>query len=292
MTRMPLSKTNPALDLMDVPYCWELGLTGHGIGIGHLDTGVDGQHPYLQGRIAQYRVFDDDGLQVSHTAIRDTGIHGTNTASILCGGHDIGVAPGAQLYSGVVIEGGKSIVRVLSGLDWLLDQPIKVISMPLGIPYHNPIFQKMLERIRSSGILVILPVGNYGEGLVCSPATDTHVLSVGAIDTNRTVPAFSGSAIDESWKHGFCPHMVAPGCDVIVAETGGTITRTSGTSMSSAYVAGIAALLFEAHLDATPEDIEDALIESCIPLDNSPPHRCGYGVINARTAYESLIGYE
>jgi len=62
--------------------------------------------------------------------------------------------------------------------------------------------------------------------------------------------------------------------------------------MSSAYVAGIVALLFEAYSDATPDDIEDALIESCEPLDNSPPHRCGYGMVNARVAYESLMQYE
>jgi len=292
MISMPPPEANPALKLIDVPHCWKLGLSGKGIGIGHLDTGVDGQHPSLQGRIAQYRVFDDDGIRTNHMTIRDTGTHGTYTASILCGRDGIGVAPEAQLYSGVVIEGGKSIVRVLAGLDWLLDQPIKVLSMSLGIPYYNPIFQKMLERFRASGRLVILPVGNYGEGIVCSPATDNHVLSVGAIDTKQTVPSFSGSGINKSWKHGFGPHVVAPGHGVIVAEPGGTVTRTSGTSMSSAYVAGIVALLFEAYSDATPDDIEDALIESCEPLDNSPPHRCGYGMVNARVAYESLMQYE
>lgn len=292
MTRMLSSETNPALKLMDVPKCWELGLSGNGIGIGHLDTGVDGQHPSLKGLIAQYRVFDDDGLQANHATISDTGTHGTNTASILCGRDGIGVAPRAHLYSGVVIEGGKSIVRVLSGLDWLLDQPIKVLNMPLGIPYHNPVFQKMLERIRSSGKLAILPVGNFGEGLVCSPATDNCVLSVGAVDLNSTVPTFSGSGLEDSWKHGFCPHLVAPGCDVIVAEPGGIITRTSGTSMASAYVAGIAALLFEAYPNATPDDIEKVLIDSCCPLDNSPPHRCGYGIVNARAAVELLIQHE
>lgn len=288
MTQLSAPNCNPALELMCIPECWELGLTGKGVGIGHLDTGVKSQHPCIEGRIAKYCYFDDDGKVVKHREVTDSGIHGTQTASLLCGQDGIGVAPEAQLYSGVVIEGGKSIVRVLNGLNWLLDQPIQVLCMALGIPYRNPIFRVILKRIRDAGVLPILPVGNFGEGIVCSPATDQHVLSVGATDNLKSIPKFSGSHVDDTFKHGFSPHMVAPGVDIIVANSNGGYTKTSGTSMASAYVAGIATLLFEAYPNATADEIEDALIESCQPLDGVPPHRSGYGLINAKVAYDYL----
>lgn len=79
--------------------------------------------------------------------------HGTHTAGIICGGtvdgQPIGIAPDAKLCSGVVIEGGKPLVRVLCGLDWMFDQGVRVVCVSLGLPGYNPVFEMVLARLRT-----------------------------------------------------------------------------------------------------------------------------------------------
>jgi hypothetical protein len=66
----------------------------------------------------------------------DSDEHGSHTAATVAGrpvrGKAVGIAPGSQLASALVIEGGDSVARVLGGLDWALDQGIRVLSMSLG----------------------------------------------------------------------------------------------------------------------------------------------------------------
>ena len=109
---------------------------------GHLDTGVAGQHPALAGRIAAFLETDEEGRAVPSATPRDTASHGTHTAGILCGGvldgEAIGVAPDAVLHSAAVIDGGRNVVRVLRGLDWLRGSGVRVLSMALGIAGRTP----------------------------------------------------------------------------------------------------------------------------------------------------------
>ncbi len=100
------------LQRIGIDACWQQGLCGEGVRIGQLDTGVDGSHPALCGRIAEFMEFDGDGYPVHATAPRDSGSHGTHIAGVICGQPcngllSIGTAPGAELCSAMVIEGGK-----------------------------------------------------------------------------------------------------------------------------------------------------------------------------------------
>jgi subtilisin len=159
---------------LDIQTCWQRGFTGAGVRVGHLDTGVDGNHSALCGRIAAFVEFDLDGFPVTLDEPKDSGSHGTHTAGVICGGSDdhlsFGIAPGAELCSGMVIEGGKSLVRVLAGLDWMFDCKVRILCLSLGIPIYNPLFEIALHRLKRAGVLVIAPAGNRGSGRTCSPA--------------------------------------------------------------------------------------------------------------------------
>src|SRR5688572_13663575 len=91
---------------LGVDALWRKGLTGAGVRVGHLDTGVAAQHPALAGRVATFLETDEAGRAVPSATPRDTASHGTHTAGILCGGvlegEAIGVAPEAQLHSAAV----------------------------------------------------------------------------------------------------------------------------------------------------------------------------------------------
>jgi len=281
------------LQRLGIQECWRRGFTGAGVRVGHLDTGVDGNHPALRGRLAAFREFDQDGFPLSQAEPRDSGAHGTHTAGLICGGSTddlaIGVAPGAQLCSGLVIEGGKSLVRVLAGLDWMFDCKVRVLCLSLGIPIYNPLFEIVLSRLRSAGVLVITPVGNRGSGRTCSPANYPGVIAVGATNPSDRVVRFSGSQQFKRAADFFKPNLVAPGVDIPSARPGGGLQVRSGTSMASAHVAGIAALLFQAKPHATPAQVEAALLTTCTLLSESSEYRGGRGMVNPVSALNAML---
>ncbi len=273
---------------LGVNQLWHQGLTGKGVGIGHLDTGV-ASHPALEGKVAGFMLFDDQGNPVPDHEPFDAGQHGTHTAGLICGGTmngtPIGVAPEASLYSGAVIDGGQTILRILRGLCWLAEQPVRVVTLPLGIPGYHPVFREAVEILRGRGILPIAAIGNRGAGQFHSPGVYPNVLSVGATNGQGQIASFSGSRNNLQDHSAVKPDVLAPGKNIISLAPGAGTRKMSGTSMSSAYVAGIAALLFEACPNASVASMEAALIESSSPVDT---HRSRAGQINALAALKYL----
>jgi subtilisin len=281
------------LQRLGIQECWRQGLTGASVRVGHLDTGVDGSHPALSGRIAAFAEFDRDGYPVPQAQVRDSGSHGTHTAGIICGGTceqvHVGVAPEAELCSGVVIEGGKCLVRLLAGLDWMLDCQVRVVCLSLGIPGYNPLFEILLRRLKQAGILVIAPIGNRGSGRSCSPANYPGVLAVGATDARDRVARFSGSQQFRKAADFSKPNLVAPGTNIPSARPGGGLQTRSGTSMAAAHVTGVAALLIQGRASATPEEVAEAILATCTPLPESPEHRYGRGLLNPVGAVNAIL---
>jgi subtilisin family serine protease len=272
--------------------CWRAGWTGAGVYVGHLDTGVDATHPALAGRVATFAEFDAEGVIVADARPHDTGIHGTHTGGLICGGaasgQVIGVAPDARLCSGVVIEGGHVLARVLSGIDWMFDRNVRVVCLSLGMPGYHPLFEIALARLRQCGVLVVCPVGNGGRGTACSPALYPGVLAVGATDQEDRVARFSGDGRSQRGV-GAELSLVAPGVGVRSSEPGGRMAIRDGTSMAAAYVAGVAALLFQACPNATVGEVERALFDSAEPLMGVPHNRQGRGLVNPLGALQLLL---
>lgn len=289
----PTTKITWGLKRLGIRKCWQRGFTGTGVRIGHLDTGVDGSHSALSGRIAEFMEFDFDGFPVPRAEAKDSGSHGTHIAGVICGkswdNTSIGVAPAAELCSGMVIEGGKTIVRILAGLDWMFDCKVRVLCFSLGIPIYNPLFEIILRRIRMAGVLVIAPAGNRGYGRTCSPANYPGVLAVGAMNAKDKVARFSGSQIFKRATDFHKPNLVAPGVDIPSANPGGGLQIRSGTSMAAAHVAGVAAILFQAKPDATPEEVQEAIQLTCTPLLDSSERRSGKGLVNPVKALEVML---
>jgi subtilisin family serine protease len=281
------------LQRIGIEACWQRGFTGAGVRVGHLDTGVDGRHAALSGRIAEFVEFDGDGYPAPSASPRDSGSHGTHTAGVICGrpcDHlSLGVAPDAELCSGMVIEGGKCLVRLLAGLDWMLDCRVRVLCISLGIPMYNPLFEILLKRLKREGVLVIAPAGNRGSGQTSSPANYPGVIAVGAIDARDKVARFSGCQLFKRTTDFFKPNLVAPGVDVPSANPGGGLQIRSGTSMAAAHVAGVAALLFQAKPGASAAEVEEAILTTCTPLPESSEQRYGGGLINPVEALEAML---
>jgi subtilisin family serine protease len=281
------------LDTLGVPALWDEGLTGAGIVVGHLDTGVDGTHPALREAIAAFAELDDLGREVTPAPEpHDTAEHGTHTAGTIAGravrGRHVGVAPGAMLASAAVIEGGDVVARVLGGIDWAVGQGIRVLSMSLGFRGFLNDFLPLTQRIRELGILPVFAIGNEGPGTSRSPANYPEALSVGASDEQGRVPLFSSSQEFRRAQQPIVPDLVAPGVGVVSARPGGGYQEMDGTSMATPHVAGLAALLLEAAPGATPDRIEQAIFASCARTPQMTEERANRGVPDAPRALEAL----
>lgn len=278
---------------MGVPRLWDAGLTGAGVLVGHLDTGVDGKHKALAKAIKSYAEFDDDGVQVAGAPPTDSATHGSHTAgSILArrvGKTAFGVAPGSLLASAKVIEGGDVIARILGGLDWAVGQGVRVLSLSLGLRGFRDDFMPVIDILRDRGILPVFAIGNEGPNTSRSPGNYPQVLSIGASDRQDRVADFSSSQKFARPERPITPDFVAPGVDIISCVPGGYM-KMDGTSMATPHVSGVAALLFEAKPEATVAEVEAALFAGCTRPKGMLEERGGRGVLDAAMAFERLTG--
>jgi subtilisin len=286
------SRLTWALVALSIESLWKQGLTGKDIIVGHLDTGVDAKHPALKGRIGDFGEWDLLGRKLRSASPHDSAMHGTHTAGTICGvavnGQSVGVAPDAKLYSGLVIEGGDTTARILGGLDWLVGLGVRIVSMSLGYPGYTPVFTRLIEVLASRNILPVFAIGNEGPNTSRSPGNYPESLGVGAIDQNGHTATFSGSEHFSRKLDPDKPDCVAPGVGIISAKPGGGYQEMDGTSMATPHVAGIAALLLQAKPSATAADLQQAILQSCKPINGEPPLRYGHGVVQPDQALKLL----
>jgi len=290
--------------------CWEAGVNGQDIIIGHTDTGVDYSHPALANSFSGYwhdvingepRPYDDHG-------------HGTHTIGTVLGGdgnglfpYDIGVAPGAK-WVGVKVmnEDGKGTYeQCLKGLQYLAELKAEVdIKIVLGSwsveNRKEDLFYDISKTFLRLDILPIFAVGNSGPSLGSAevPANYPTVLAVGAVDQNNQVTAFSSRGpapdleawnvsefwLDTTWQQTK-PDMSAPGVAVLSSTPDGSYALWNGSSMAAPHVAGAAALLISHDRSLSPYDVYDLLASgagNCFMPDNE----VGWGVINV---WDSLV---
>jgi subtilisin family serine protease len=284
------------IEALGIPALWKEGLTGRGVLVGHLDTGVDARHPALRdGAVARFAEFDLLGRLVRPTPRpHDTQGHGTHTAATIAGrpvrGRRLGVAPGASLASAIVIEGGDVVARVLRGMDWALGQGVRVLSLSFGFRGRWEKLRTLTRICRERGVLPVFAVGNEGPGTSCSPGNCGEALSVGACDRARRVPYFSSSERLHRRRDGLVPDLIAPGVDVISARPGRGYQSMDGTSVAAPHVAGLAALLLEAAPDCTVARLERAILDSCTRPRTMSRQRANRGLPRARRALEVLEG--
>jgi subtilisin len=292
----PKKEVSWGLKRLGIPELWDAGLTGKGILVGHLDTGADGTHPALKGAIKHFAHFDLLGneTQVAGAKAWDTGTHGTHTAGTIAGrpigNTSFGVAPGADLASAIVIEGGNVIARILGGMNWAVGKRVRILSMSLGLRGYRADFLPVTQVLRARNVLPVFAVGNEGPGTSRSPGNYVECLSVGASGSDDAVAGFSSSQSFVRVITPVVPDIVAPGVDVISCVPGNQYARMSGTSMATPHVAGLAALLFQADNSATADDVEKAIFQSCEVPPGMFPERGGLGIPHGPRACEILTG--
>ncbi|MEV0744369.1 S8 family serine peptidase [Streptomyces sp. NPDC050273] len=279
---------------------WAAGYDGKGTRVAVLDTGADAEHPDLKGRITESKNFTD-----SDTTDDRQG-HGTHTLSTVGGsgaasdGKKKGVAPGADLLVGKVLNdsGSGDSSWIIAGMQWAVDQKADVVSMSLGsqtpTDCTDPMSMAAEELGRSKDTLFVIAAGNSGPTLntVSSPGCAPSVLTVGAVDRDDSTAQFSsrGPAIV---SHTLKPEIAAPGVDISAAAAGGrgvyAYQSMSGTSMATPHVAGAAAIVKERHPDWTAQQVKAALVSSAKSDIPGDVRETGGGRLDVKAAIDTTL---
>ncbi len=232
---------------------------GTGVHVYVLDSGIRATHEEFQGRIGEGWDFVDDDADPD-----DLGpiAHGTGVASII-GGTDLGVAKDVTLHAVRVLNQRMSGSEedAIAALHWVIDHHISpaIINMSFTTPNYYDEMAQAVQQAIDAGITVVASAGNTGSD-ACNyyPAGFPGVITVGATDRNDYRYVASGA---ES-NIGSCVDLFAPGVDVEVADNShdSSVTTSSGTTEAAPHVAGAAAIYLEAHPNATPAEVAQAII--------------------------------
>ncbi|MFG2297387.1 S8 family serine peptidase [Streptomyces sp. NPDC048603] len=264
---------------------WAAGYDGTGVTIAVLDSGVDATHPDLSGgKVLAERNFSEAA------DAKDRVGHGTHVASIAAGtgaksgGKLKGVAPGAKLLSGKVLDdtGSGPDSGIIAGMEWAVAQGAQVVNLSLGgydTPAIDPLEAAVNKLSADKGVLFAISAGNSGEfgsGTIGSPGSADAALTVGAVDDDDALAAFSSTG-PRTGDGAIKPDVTAPGVDTTAAAAPGSLIERqvgqnppgylsiSGTSMAAPHAAGAAALLKQQHPKWTGGQLKGVLTASAKP---------------------------
>ncbi|MFD7077926.1 S8 family serine peptidase [Nocardioides sp. NPDC059952] len=282
------------------PEAWAAGFEGKGATVAVLDTGIDATHPDVSDQVDEARSFVPD-----QEATTDPHGHGTHVASTVLGtgsasdGKEKGVAPGADLLVGKVLDNGGygQDSWIIAGMEWGAANA-DIVSMSLGDSSLNdgtdPMAQALNALSEETGALFVVAAGNsYAEGSLGSPGTADAALTVGAVDDEDVRADFSsyGPRVGD---HAIKPDLTAPGVNILAARSQqssgeGWYRSMSGTSMATPHVAGAAAVLKGAHPDLTGAELKNALVSSAADID-APAYEVGTGRLDVPAALDGVDG--
>ncbi|MEV5974658.1 S8 family serine peptidase [Streptomyces sp. NPDC051921] len=283
------------------PEAWAAGFDGTGTKVAVLDTGADAEHPDLKGRIVAARNFTDSD------SADDRQGHGTHTISTVggsgaaSGGKKKGVAPGAALLNGKVLNdsGSGATSWIIAGMEWAVAQGADVVSMSLGNPSEtdctDPMSIAAEQLAQNKGTLFVIAAGNSGPAgnTVSSPGCAPSVLTVGATDRDDSTAYFSSRGPAADAAHTLKPEIAAPGVGISAAAAGGrgvyAYQSMSGTSMAAPHVAGAAAVVKQRHPDWTAQQIKAALVSSADSGVPGDAREVGGGRLDVKAAIDQRV---
>ncbi|MFP7296381.1 S8 family serine peptidase [Neobacillus niacini] len=201
------------------------GITGKGVKVGVIDTGIDYTHPDLKDAYKGGYDFvnnDPDPMETTYDEWKQSGepeisplggstyytSHGTHVSGTIAGqgknSADIavtGVAPGVELYGYKVLGpyGSGSYSNILAGIERAVADEMDVINLSLGSDHNDPLDPTSIaiNNAALAGTVAVVAAGNSGSDLYSlgSPGTSALALTVGASDYSITVPIVN-AAVD------------------------------------------------------------------------------------------------
>jgi subtilisin family serine protease len=275
----------------------EYGLTGAGVTVAVLDSGVDTDHPDLAAAIVAQHCFTNNNCPPGSTAegssAEDEHGHGTHVTGIVASRgvqSSVGYAPGASIVAVRVLDSsnGGFLSDWTAGLEWVYANReaynVRLINMSLGsfalypgvCDTQEPLMAAAVNQLVGAGITIFASSGNAGSSSrIAAPACLSGVIAVGATYDSDLGAQNNGSCSDAVTSATTIAcftnsnaqlDLLAPGSQITSSALGGGTTVFRGTSMASPSAAGVAALLLQRNPHLTPAQIESILESTGTPI--------------------------
>jgi len=262
-------------------------LTGKGVRVAIIDTGVDVSHPAFKGRITDQ--YDTTGKGFTPD------IHGTFLAGIIASqpgnsGAILGVAPGVEILAikacqpetPQAIQAQCWSLTLAQALDVALQKKARVMNFSLSGP-NEKLLARLINEAVSRGDVVVAAAGNSGpHGPPSYPAALPNVIAVTAVDANEQL-------YPEATRGDFIA-LAAPGVEIASTRPGGKFMASSGSSYATAFVTATSALVLEQQ-SLSPGALQSLLERTA--KDLGPPGKdslFGSGLVDACKAVAQLRG--
>lgn len=265
-------------------------LTGKGVTIAILDTGISNHVDISSERILHFKDFVNESIE----PYDDNG-HGTFVTGIIgANGQMKGIAPEANFVILKIIDshGNSYYNNLTKALTWLEqhneDYNIKIVNMSFGIKRYqadgNDLASKKIKSLSNKGLTFIVSSGNYGpdNNSVLYPGNLDEVVTVGYVNNKRTKNLNDDKVAENSGRGNindlYCkPDLVTLGVDIQSLGLNNSYSTSSGSSFATAIVSGVSAILMENNKDWDFNKIKKALFTNVHPIKDAPVCSQGKG---------------
>ena len=265
------------VEKIGAPTVWK-DIRGEGVRVGIIDTGIDLSHPDLNNNIKK------TGWVLDCQNIIDDNGHGSHVAGTIAALDNeigvVGVAPKVEIYAVKAFSksGRGNISDVIEGLNWCVENKVKVINMSFGFK-NNKALEKAIKEVYKRNIVLVAAAGNSGgNNSVMYPAGYPEVIAVAASNSDDKVAWFSsgGTEVD----------MMAPGAGILSTYKNGGYKSMSGTSMACPHVTAACALILSKN-NLDPKGVKEALIKTSKDMGYSKLKQ-GAGLIDISKAIKNV----
>jgi len=255
--------------------------TGKAIKIAVIDTGIDANHKELKGSVTDRFDAVDSGDDASKK-------HGTAIAGVIAAKSAMtGIAPDVNILSAKAFAPSKhddtsigTSYDILKSMDWAYRSGAQVFNLSFAGP-KDSLLIKALDELSKKNAIMIGAAGNAGPGKPPAyPAAHPGVIAVTATDQNDDVYKLA--------NRGSYIAVAAPGVDILTTTPGDNYGMLSGTSIATAHVSGVVALLLERDPKLKSNAIAELLARASIDLGlRGVDPDFGAGLIDAYKALKS-----
>lgn len=281
------------LELLRARTAWRIS-TGAGVVVAVIDSGVDGAHPDLAGRVLP-------GLDLvgpSGAAGPDPVGHGTTVAGLIAGRRDdgrgvVGLAPDARILPVRVLDAENrydDALIVAKGVRWAVDNGARVINLSLGGSSASPALAAALDYAFARDVVVVACTGNVSTSTTSTvwyPAREPGVVAVSGLDRDSE-NLWSGAITGRQTV------LTAPATGLVGARSPKGYWRVQGTSFGTPLVAATAALLRARYPEMPAGDVINRMLVTARDIGAAGrDDRFGYGLVDpvaALTAEVTPVG--
>jgi subtilisin family serine protease len=312
--------TAESVSLMRADELLNQGVTGRGVVVAILDTGVERSHPDLASSIVDEHCFcagccpGGASEAAGPGSAPDDNGHGTNVTGIVTSDGRVaprGIAPDADIVALKVLDaaGAGTTTSILSGFDYVLKSrpEVKVVNLSLGSATLFPgtcdgaasfttALAQAINALKARGTLTFASTLNSGSASAIGvPACIASAVAVGAVyDANGGTVSFGCVDATSRRDEVACfsnssskVELLAPGAPITSSGRGSSASTFLGTSQASPHAAAAAALMLSANPGLSPDAIKNALRATGRPITD-PKNGIAIPRIDVKAALDSV----